>query len=73
MTQDEFIGGNSEPFMRMKMPVLWAMRLMFAMLITSLAGCQSSGAKAGNTTSRDDVMDPNISFSKPSTREGATP
>ena len=54
------------------MQVLWAIRLIFAMLITSVAGCQNSG-KAGNTTSREDVLDPNISFSKPNTREGATP
>jgi hypothetical protein len=59
--------------MRMKMQVLWATRLIFALLITSVASCQNSGTKAGNTTSRDDVLDPNISFSKPGTREGATP
>jgi hypothetical protein len=58
--------------MRMKTQVLWATRLIFAMLITSVAGCQGSGAKAGNTTSRNDVIDPNVSFSKPSTRD-ATP
>jgi hypothetical protein len=59
--------------MRTKMQVLWAIRLIFAMLIMSVAGCQNSGTKTGNTTSREDVMDPNISFSKPNTREGATP
>jgi hypothetical protein len=42
-------------------------RLILAAMMISLASCQSEGG-GGNTTSKEDVTDPNTSFSKPETR-----
>jgi hypothetical protein len=45
----------------------WAVRVLFAMSMLSLAACQSSGG----TKSKDNILDPNASFSNPATRAGA--
>jgi hypothetical protein len=41
----------------------WAAGLLFAILIISLVSCQS-----GESTSKENVTDPNSSFSNPATR-----
>jgi len=43
----------------------WGARMLFAMLILSLAACQNSGHSKSN------VLNPNTSFSEPATRAGA--
>jgi hypothetical protein len=42
--------------------------LMLALMTILLASCQSEGAK-GNSNSKENVTDPNTSFSNPATRQ----
>jgi len=48
----------------------WAAPLILAVLVLSMASCQSGGGgvKSGNSTSKGDVTDPNFSFTHPATR-----
>jgi hypothetical protein len=46
----------------------WVARLILAALIASLAACQSGGG-GGNQDAKNQVTDPNTSFSNPATRQ----
>jgi hypothetical protein len=65
MSREQFTGRNSERFVRMPKKFEWAVRLLFAASMLSVAACQSSGG------TKSDVLDPNASFSNPATRAGA--
>jgi hypothetical protein len=47
----------------MRKRFIWAARLLFAALGISLVSCQS-----GNSTPKDNITDPNSSFSNPTSR-----
>ena len=69
-----FFVGLHPPLVRdsflMRKQFKWAAPVILAALVASLASCQSSGGgvKAGNSTSNEDVTDPNFSFTHPATR-----
>jgi len=56
--------------LQMRKRIERAPRLILVGVIISLASCQSGGS-GGNATSKQDVTDPNISFSKSASSKSA--
>jgi hypothetical protein len=66
--KDRFTCGFWRALFRMRKRIELVAGLVLALMTILLASCQSEGAK-GNSNSKENVTDPNTSFSNPATRQ----